>query len=160
MDHRDIFANSEIFYDSTFKYFTTHSDKVFDSTFYGISRCWLDEGYNDNFWRGAGSKLTKGTTLHPYPRYGSHDTFSFKPRMICEDKAKLKNMAASLNYTLGILGAENRLSYGIKKQYPKMRLENPYKTVKTVHIHQSKLQPSAWAEGVNRNGKSVEIEGY
>ncbi|KAG0018896.1 hypothetical protein BGZ82_000308 [Podila clonocystis] len=49
MDHRVIFANSDIFYDSTLEYFTTISDKVFDSTFYGISRWWLDEGDNDVF---------------------------------------------------------------------------------------------------------------
>ncbi|KAI9231677.1 MAG: hypothetical protein BYD32DRAFT_430249 [Podila humilis] len=160
MDHRVIFANSDIFYDSTLEYFTTLSDEVFNSTFYAISRWWLDKGDNDIFGGELDPNRRKGMTPHPYPMYGSYDTFAFKPRMICEDKAKLKDMVASLNYTLGVLGGENRLLYEIKRQYPEMQLENPYKIVKTVHIHQSPLRSTGWAVPVNRNGKSIQIEGY
>lgn len=161
VDYRVIFANSDIFYDSTLEYFTTISDKVFDATFYAISRWWLDEGGDDNVYGGElDPKRRKGMTPHPYPRWGSYDTFAFRPRSICEDKAKLKDMVESLNYTLGVLGGENRLLYEIKRQYPKMRLENPFKTVKTVHIHQSTFRSVAFAERVNHNGKSVVIKDF
>ncbi|KAF9179917.1 putative ATP-dependent RNA helicase ddx49 [Haplosporangium sp. Z 11] len=160
MDHRVIFANSDIFYDSTLEYFMTISDKIFDSTFYAISRWWFDEGDNNIFGGELSPNRRIGMTPYPYPQYGSYDTFAFKPRVICEDKAKLKDLVANLNYTLGSLGAENRLLYEIKRHSPKLRLENPFKTVKTVHMHQSSFRSAAWGERVNLDGKSIEIEDY
>ncbi|KAI1299683.1 hypothetical protein EDD11_006445, partial [Mortierella claussenii] len=124
-----MFANADIFFDSSLEYFTKKSDKVFDATFYAISRWWLTE---------------KGMTPHPYPSYGSYDTFAFKPRVLCEEKAKLQELVVNLNYTLGVLGSENRLLYEVKRLYPKLRMENPVWTVKTVHIHQALYRSSDW----------------
>ncbi|KAF9369553.1 putative ATP-dependent RNA helicase ddx49, partial [Podila verticillata] len=122
LDRRVMFANSDIFFDSSLEYFTQIPDKVFDSTFYAISR-----------WRLA----EEGMTPHPYPEWGSYDTFVFKPRVICEDKAKLQDLVASLNYTLGILGSENRLLYEVNRRYPELKMENPVDEVRTVHSHNS-----------------------
>ncbi|KAG0277988.1 hypothetical protein BGZ96_002584 [Linnemannia gamsii] len=77
-DHRVIFANSDIFYDSSLEYFVKPSDAVFGSHFYAIARWRLStggrsiEGFEDN--------SAKGITYRPYPIYGSYDTFAFAPR--------------------------------------------------------------------------------
>ncbi|KAG0353500.1 hypothetical protein BC939DRAFT_434363 [Gamsiella multidivaricata] len=145
LDHRVIFANSDIFFDSSLEYFTKKSDKVFDSTFYAISRWWLAK---------------EGMTPHPYPAYGSYDTFAFKPRVLCTEKAKLQELVANLNYTLGILGAENRLLYEVKRLYPELKLENPVWTIRTVHIHQSQYRSGDWHNRVDEDGKSHRITSY
>ncbi|KAF9550409.1 hypothetical protein EC957_000711 [Mortierella hygrophila] len=103
-DQRMIFANSDIFYDSSLEYFAKLSNAAFDSHFYAISRWGLAiggsniEGYED--------ASTNGMTFAPYPWVGSYDIFAFHPWTICADKSKLKDMVESLNYTLGILGSE------------------------------------------------------
>ncbi|KAG0268187.1 putative ATP-dependent RNA helicase ddx49 [Linnemannia exigua] len=158
MDHRVIFANADIFYDSTLEYFATISDEDFDATFFAVSRWWFDDGGDDGILGTTlDPKRRKGLTPYPYPQWGSYDTFAFRPRVICEDKAKLKDMVESLNYTLGVLGAENRLLYEVKRQYPEMRFENPYKNVVAIHIHQSTFRSAAWAGRVDLDGKSVVI---
>ncbi|CAO3568665.1 unnamed protein product [Mortierella alpina] len=101
-----LFANSDIFFDSSLDYFTKISDKVFDSTFYAITRLDLDPGV--------------GLTYMPLDSYGSSDTWVFKPRAICEDKVKLQMIVSNLNYTLGHLGGENRMLYEINRQYPNL----------------------------------------
>ncbi|KAF9975575.1 putative ATP-dependent RNA helicase ddx49 [Mortierella antarctica] len=160
MDHRVLFANSDIFYDSTLEYFMKISDQIFDSTFYAISRWWYDDGGHTMFGDDLSPDRPKGMTPHPYPRYGSYDTFAFQPRAICKDKSKLEIIVASLNYTLGVLGAENRLLYEIKRQYPEMRLENPFKAVKSIHMHSVLSRSAGWENRVNLDGKTVEILDY
>ncbi|KAF9991736.1 putative ATP-dependent RNA helicase ddx49, partial [Entomortierella chlamydospora] len=145
--HRVIFSNSDIFFDSTLDYFTKIADEVFDQTFYAISRWRLDATGKDIDTGAPGTPL--GMTAYPFPTYGSYDTFAFKPKTICSDKVKLKDMVESLNYTMGVLGAENRLLYEVRRQYPEIKLVNPYKDVRTVHIHDSGRRGSTWSDRVN-----------
>ncbi|KAF9914608.1 putative ATP-dependent RNA helicase ddx49 [Lobosporangium transversale] len=142
MDYRVLYANSDISYDMSLEFFTKISDKIFENTFYAISRWRLTE---------------KGMTAFPYPEWGSYDTFVFSPRTICSDKTKLKEIVSNLNYTLGISGSENRLLYEIKRQYPDLQLINPVYTVKTVHHHRSSYRADNYEERVHTNGRSVTI---
>ncbi|KAF9371823.1 hypothetical protein BGX21_004982 [Mortierella sp. AD011] len=141
--YRVLYANSDISYDLTLEYFKKMSDKVFDNTFYAISRWWL----TDN-----------GMTPSPYPEWGSYDTFVFSPKTLCQDKTKLKEIVSNLNYTLGISGAENRLLYEVKRQYPELQMINPVYTVKTVHHHNSPYRAKNYDDYVHKGGKSVTIE--
>ncbi|KAG0245532.1 hypothetical protein B0O80DRAFT_240014 [Mortierella sp. GBAus27b] len=143
-DHRVILANSDIFFDSSLDYFTKIPDKVFDSTFYAITR--LD--FNRDV----------GLTYEPLDRYGSSDTWVFKPQTICQDKIKLQEIVSNVNYTLGRLGGENRMLYEINRQYPKLKWVNPCKSIRTLHIHDSKIRGSDWGERVNLDGKSFQID--
>ncbi|KAF9994007.1 putative ATP-dependent RNA helicase ddx49, partial [Entomortierella chlamydospora] len=129
-DHRIFFANSDIFFDTSLDYFTKISDKVFDSTFYAITRLEFDPSV--------------GLTYAPLDSYGSSDTWVFKPRAICEDKIRLQMIVSNLNYTLGHLGGENRMLYEIRRQYPKLNWVNPCKSVRTIHIHDSKIRTDSW----------------
>ncbi|KAF9209258.1 hypothetical protein BGZ49_005535 [Haplosporangium sp. Z 27] len=142
-DYRVLFANSDISYDLTLEYFTKMSDKIFDNTFYAISRWWLSE---------------KGMTPSPYPEWGSYDTFVFSPKTLCADKRKLGEIVRNLNYTLGISGAENRLLYEVKQQFPDMQMINPVYTVKSVHHHQSSYRAENYNNYVHKDGKSVSID--
>ncbi|KAF9945285.1 putative ATP-dependent RNA helicase ddx49, partial [Mortierella alpina] len=160
MDHRVLFANSDIFFDSTLEYFMTIPDQVFDSTFYAISRWWYDDGGHTMFGDDLSPDRPKGMTPYPYPRYGSYDTFAFNPRTICQDKSKLELIVANLNYTLGVLGSENRLLYEIKRQFPELRLENPFKTVKSMHMHNVPFRSGGWENRVNLDGKTAEVLDY
>ncbi|KAG0309473.1 hypothetical protein BGZ98_001985 [Dissophora globulifera] len=154
-DHRVIFANSDIFYDSSLEHFTKLSDAVFDSHFYAISRWRLSTGGRSI--EGFEDDSAKGFTYEPYPRYGSYDTFAFAPRAICADKAKLKDMVESLNYTLGVLGSENRLLYEVKRQYPALKMENVHRLVKSIHLHKDPSRPLEWNNRVSADGRSYEI---
>ncbi|KAF9405777.1 hypothetical protein BGZ76_006481 [Entomortierella beljakovae] len=118
------------------------SDKVFDNTFYAISRWWLTD---------------QGFSPFPYPSYGGYDTFAFSPKVLCADKEKLSEIVSNLNYTLGISGAENRLLYEVKRQYPNMNMINPAYTVKSVHHHRSPYRPENYNDYVHLDGKSVFI---
>ncbi|KAF9348243.1 hypothetical protein BGX26_000327 [Mortierella sp. AD094] len=71
-------------------------------------------------------------------------------------KLKVKEIVANLNYTLGVLGSESRFLYGLQRQYPELRLENPWATVRTVHTHKSKERPKEWWDRVNYDGQSPE----
>ncbi|KAK9761352.1 hypothetical protein K7432_013815 [Basidiobolus ranarum] len=156
INHRVIFSNADILFDSSLEYFTKVADDVFDEHFYAISRWRLDSKGEDLEGRHVGDPV--GMTPHPYPGYGSYDTFVFKPRTICLDKAKLKDMVGSLNYTLGVLGSENRLLYEVKRQYPDIKMANVYREVRTVHLHKDTGRSRDWYNRVNENGKSHYIE--
>lgn len=153
-----IFANSDIFYDSSLEYFAKLSDAVFDSHFYAISRWGLTTGGRD--LEGYDDVSANGITYKPYPYHGSYDTFAFQPRTICADKSKLKDMVESLNYTLGVLGSENRLLYEVRRQYPELQMENPFRQVRSIHIHKDSSRPSEWWHRVNTEGRSYVIENY
>ncbi|KAG0343528.1 putative ATP-dependent RNA helicase ddx49 [Podila humilis] len=156
-DHdRVFFSNADIFFDTSLEYLSTISAQHFDSTFFSISRWFLDDGTDDS---GGALKPNRRhgkvrMNAHPFADVGSYDTFAFHPRTICHDKDKVREIVLNLNYTLGVLGSENRLLYEIKRQYPKIHLENPYKYVKTVHIHKSNTRPPTWKYRVDTHGKS------
>ncbi|ORX83305.1 hypothetical protein K493DRAFT_320274 [Basidiobolus meristosporus CBS 931.73] len=143
-----VFANSDIFFDTSIEYFTMISDTIFDSTFYAISR-----------WH---YKKEEGMITQPYPGLGSYDTFVFKPQTICSNKAKLQDLLSNLNYTLGVLGAENRLLYELKRLYPELKQENPVHRVRTVHIHDSNVRKPEWWNRVtgDDNSKNAVILDY
>jgi hypothetical protein len=142
-DYRVLFANSDIAFDTSLDYFTKISDKVFDSTFYAITRQELVPEV--------------GITYSPLDLYGSSDTWVFKPRTICQDKVKLKEIVSNLNYPLGRLGGENRMLYEIERQYPKLNWVNPCKSIRTIHIHDSNIRGSDWGDRMNLDGKSFYI---
>ncbi|KAF9206520.1 hypothetical protein BGZ49_002290 [Haplosporangium sp. Z 27] len=123
MGHRIIFTNSDIFFDSTLDYFTKISDKVFDETFYAISRWRLDSTGKDIDMGAPGTPL--GMTTYSFPRFGSY-------------------------------WAENRLLYEVRRQHPKIKLVNPYKDVRTIHMHDSGRRGSTWSDRVNE-GKGLEV---
>ncbi|KAF9278394.1 putative ATP-dependent RNA helicase ddx49 [Linnemannia elongata] len=154
-DHRVIFANSDIFYDLSLEYFAKLSDSVFDSHFYAMSRWRLSTGGRSI--EGFEDDLAKGITYEPYPVYGSYDTFAFAPRAICADKAKLKDLVENLNFTLGVLGSENRLLYEVRRLYPELQMENVCGQVKTFHIHKDPSRPLEWMNRANTDGRSYEI---
>ncbi|KAG0197305.1 putative ATP-dependent RNA helicase ddx49 [Mortierella sp. GBA30] len=140
---RVIFANSDISYDATLEFFKMVSDARLNKSFYAISRWWLS---------------STGITPHPYPLYGSYDTFAFSADSICRDDNKIKTLVSNLNYPLGVLGAENRLLYEVSQQFPDLQFYNPAITVKTLHIHGTSSRSEGWGDRVNEDGKSKTID--
>ncbi|KAI7832772.1 hypothetical protein BC939DRAFT_434318 [Gamsiella multidivaricata] len=143
MDYRVMFSNADILFDSSIGYFTMMSDKVFDSTFYAITRWYKHE--------------TEGMTPNPFQWGGSYDTFVFKPRSICTNQTALQDLVSNLDFHLGVMGMENRLLWEVRRQYPEMRLINPLWQVKTVHNHASPERSAEWAKRVDSGGKSIVI---
>ncbi|KAF9347418.1 putative ATP-dependent RNA helicase ddx49 [Mortierella sp. AD094] len=148
-DHRVMFANADIYFDLSLEYFLRISDAAFDRHFYAISRWEMTAEY--------------GASPNKYIGHGSYDTFLFRPRVLCGDREgkdselieRFEELKENLDYPLGVIGAENRLLYEIHRLYPELWIQNPARTVRTLHMHNSAHRD--YYDQANKDGKSFYV---
>eukprot|EP00160_Parvularia_atlantis_P005432 Unigene14667_Nuclearia_a/m.44149 Unigene14667_Nuclearia_a/g.44149 ORF Unigene14667_Nuclearia_a/g.44149 Unigene14667_Nuclearia_a/m.44149 type:complete len:180 (-) Unigene14667_Nuclearia_a:78-617(-) len=88
---------------------------------------------------------------------GSYDTFVLRPSSVAalQDAATLDTLMRELNFTMGVLGCENRLLWELQTRAG-LRWSNPARLIHTVHMHASGVrQQDVWLARVNGDGKSV-----